>query len=76
MNQEMPKVKRILEINPKHPILTKLNELFAKDKNAPELGDYAELLYGQAVLAEDGHLSDPGAFAKRVADLMLKAMPS
>ncbi|MBI5094980.1 MAG: molecular chaperone HtpG [Candidatus Hydrogenedentes bacterium] len=75
MNQEMPKVKRILEINPNHPILAKLNDVFAKDKNAPELGDYAELLYGQAVLAEDGQLPDPGGFAKRVAELMLKAIP-
>jgi molecular chaperone HtpG len=35
------------------------------------LADWAELLYGQAVLAEGGQLEDPAAFVKRTNELML-----
>jgi len=37
------------------------------------LDDYAQLIYGQAVLAEGGDLPNPGKFSKLVADLMVKA---
>ena len=74
MNQEPPKSKRILELNPTHPLLGKLESLFERDQNASELADYAELLYGQAVLAEDGKLPDPARFSKLVANLMVEAI--
>lgn len=72
VSTDMPKTKRILELNPTHPILDKLQGLFDKDKGAAELGDCAQLLYGQALLAEGGQLPDPGRFAKLVADLMVR----
>lgn len=72
MNQEMPPVKRILEVNATHPILEKLKGLFEEDEASSALGDLAELLYGQALLAEGGQLPDPGKFARLVADLMVK----
>ena len=71
--QDVPKIKRVLELNPNHPILPKLQALFEKDKDSPLLKEYAELLYGQALLAEGGKLPDPAAFSKRVADLMVRA---
>lgn len=74
MGQELPVVKRILEVNPVHPVLAKLQATFDANKNDPALGDYAELLYGQAVLAEGGQLPNPGRFSKLVADLMIKGM--
>jgi molecular chaperone HtpG len=74
MGQEVPKQKRILEVNPDHPILEKLQGIFAADAESGDLGDYAELLFGQATLAEGGQLEDPGKFAKLVSNLMVKAL--
>jgi len=72
--QDVPKVKRILELNPQHPLLPKLQALVERDRNDPVLRQYAELLYGQAILAEGGQLPDPAAFGARVAELMLRAV--
>ncbi len=74
MGQEVPSVKRILEVNPGHPVLEKLHGLFEADANDSALGDYADLLYGQAVLAEGGDLPHPGRFSRLVADLMVKSL--
>lgn len=69
----MPSQKRILEINPKHPILQKMDTLFAEDQADPRLGEYARLLHGQALLAEGSSLPDPVGFSKLVAELMVRA---
>lgn len=74
MGQEMPASKRILELNPKHPILEKLHHLFDANQDDPALQDYADLLHGQAVLAEGGSLPNPGRFSKLVSELMLKSL--
>lgn len=74
MGQEMPKQKRILELNPDHPILEKLQSIFDTDAESSNLNDYAELLYGQATLAEGGQIEDSGKFAKLVSDLMVQAL--
>lgn len=73
MGQEVGKTKRIMEINPSHPVLAKMQEIYNADNADPRLGEYAQLLYGQAVLAEGGELPDPAAFGRLVADLMVKA---
>ena len=73
MGQDVPVAKRILELNPDHAVLEKLHGLFDADKDDPQLNDYAQLLFGQAVLAEGGDLPNPGQFSKLVADLMVKA---
>jgi len=72
--QEVPKVKRILELNPTHPLLPKLQAVVERDKSDPALGQYAELLYGQAILAEGGQLPDPAAFSQRIAELLLRVV--
>lgn len=72
--QEIPPTKRVLELNPSHPILTKLQERFDADKSDPVVGEYANLLYGQAVLAEGGQLDDPAEFGKQVAELMVRGL--
>ena len=74
MGQEVPHAKRILEVNAGHPILRNLLEVHEKDKDDPRLAEYAELLFGQAVLAEGGQLADPAAFAKGIADLMAQGL--
>ena len=72
--QEVPAVKRVLELNPTHPILPKLRAIVERDRNDPALAEYAEILYGQAILAEGGQLPDPAAFSQRIADLLLRVV--
>ncbi len=74
MGQETPPGKRILELNPEHPVVKKMHEVFEANADDERLGQYAELLYGQSVLAEGGQLPEPAAFAKRVAELMGSAL--
>lgn len=74
MNQSVGKSKRILELNPNHPILERLHGLLEKGEDPAQIDDYAHLLYGQAQLAEGGELAEPGKFAKLVADLMVQAI--
>ena len=73
MNQDVPENKRILELNPKHPLISGMQTLFDADKANPELKKYAHLLYDQALLTEGSPIPDPLNFAKNIADLMVKA---
>ena len=68
--QEVPVAKRTLELNAAHPIVARLRDLHGADQSDPKLALYAELLYGQAMLAEGAPLPDPAAFSRRVAELM------
>jgi len=70
VGRDVPNVKRILELNPKHPIMRKLLERFQHDEHDVIVRDYAELIYGQAILAEGGQPSDPALFSKRLAEVM------
>jgi len=72
--QDVPAVKRVLELNAAHPLVVKLQAFHAAHPKDERLGLYAELLYGQAVLAEGGVIGDPAAFAKRLADLLVEAV--
>ncbi len=69
-NLDAPKQKRIMELNPTHPILSKMQDQFDKDKEADVLGDYAELLLGYGLIAEGSELHDPVKFTHIVATLM------
>jgi len=71
LGQAPPKIKPILELNPGHQLIPKLQALFAENKADPRLGLYAELLLGQAHLADSGQLPDPAAFSRALADVML-----
>ncbi|HEX8109133.1 MAG TPA: molecular chaperone HtpG [Kofleriaceae bacterium] len=71
LGQKPPKIKPILELNPGHPLLPKLHALFASNKADPRLATYAEVLLGQAHLADSGQLPDPAGFARALGDLML-----
>ncbi|MFJ4849547.1 MULTISPECIES: molecular chaperone HtpG [unclassified Streptomyces] len=71
MGQDVPHTKRILELNPGHPLVGSLNKAHAERGGDPAdagLGDIAELLYGMALIAEGGALKDPARFAKLMAD--------
>jgi molecular chaperone HtpG len=65
--QKVPHMKPILEVNPTHPLVQGLKY----ESDDKRLNDWSHLLFDQAVLAEGGTLEDPGAFVKRLNDLML-----
>jgi molecular chaperone HtpG len=69
LGQAAPKTKRILEINPDHPFVLRLGAIQAQDATTPELKTYAQLLHGQAILAEGGELPDPGAYSRIVMEV-------
>jgi molecular chaperone HtpG len=71
--QEVPKVKRVLELNPSHALVTRLQAFHTKHPADERFKRYAELLYGQAILAEGGTLPDPAAFSRRLAELLVEA---
>jgi molecular chaperone HtpG len=62
MGQELPKVKRTLELNPGHGLVTGLKAAHEARPDDPGLGDTARLLYGMALLAEGGELAEPAKF--------------
>ncbi|MEY9857044.1 molecular chaperone HtpG [Catenulispora sp. GAS73] len=68
MNQQIQPVKRILEINPKHPLITGLRDAHTKNPDDPALPELAEIILGTALLAEGGDLPDPARFAKLLTD--------
>jgi len=72
MGQDVPQRKRILEINPAHPLFAAMNTIFETDKRSPVLDEYTKLLYDQALLLEGSKPKDPAAFAKAVAKLMVE----
>jgi molecular chaperone HtpG len=67
MGQEVPPIKAILELNPDHPLVTRLREAHEQRPDDEGVGDTVELLYGTAVLAEGGDLTDPARFARLLA---------
>jgi molecular chaperone HtpG len=71
--QDVPKVKRVLELNPAHPLVTGLLAFHAAHPADERFARYAELLYGQALIAEGGTLPDPAAFSRRLAELLVEA---
>jgi molecular chaperone HtpG len=74
MGQELPQIKRILELNPTHPLVTGLLAAYGEREDHAELAETAELLYGMALLAEGGELSDPSRFIKLLADRLQKTL--
>jgi len=66
--------KRILEINPKHPLIARLVDLAGKEGAADALGDFAWLLLDQARILEGETLPDPAAFSKRLSSVLARGL--
>src|SRR5262245_25471302 len=64
---KVPDSKPILEVNPRHPLVQGLKY----ESDETRFSDWSHILFDQAVLAEGGQLDDPGAFVKRLNELML-----
>ena len=56
----------VLEINPQHPLVARLNGRL----DDPQLDDWAQVLFSQAVLTLGARIEDPGAFVSRMNDLL------
>jgi len=64
--QNAPETKPILEINPTHKLVKRLENEAADSV----FGDLAHVLFDQALLAEGGTLDDPASFVKRMNSLI------
>ncbi len=63
--QEVPDSKPILEINPEHPLVKKL-------ETSNQFDDLANVIFDQAVIAEGGLPENPAEYLKRINSLLLK----
>jgi molecular chaperone HtpG len=54
----------VLEINPRHPLVQRLNRTPA----GPQLAEWAHILFGEAVLTFGERVQDPAAFVTRLND--------
>jgi molecular chaperone HtpG len=64
---EMPSSKPILEINPDHPIVKKLDT----EKSKKKFADWSDILFDQALLAEGGQLDDPAGFVAKLNEMLV-----
>lgn len=65
--QNVPSAKPILEINPKHPLIERLQH----ETDAQKLSEWSQMLFDQSLLAEGGQLQDPATFVKRLNQLLM-----
>jgi molecular chaperone HtpG len=65
--QNVPGTKPILEVNPHHPLVERLKN----ESDEARFGDWSQVLFDQALLAEGGQLEDPAGFVKRLNQLVL-----
>ncbi|BBY35135.1 molecular chaperone HtpG [Mycolicibacter minnesotensis] len=72
--QDVPVGKRILELNPDHPLVTGLRQAHSERGEDADLAETAELLYGTALLAEGGALDDPARFAELLAQRLARTV--
>jgi molecular chaperone HtpG len=63
---EVPVSKPVLEINPAHPLVSRLQEEADDDRFAR----WAHILLDQAMLSEGGQLEDPAGFVNRLNELL------
>lgn len=69
-NGEGAKAEKILEINPNHAIFGKLKSLYENDKETA--GEYADILYSQALLIEGMPIENPVEFSNKICEIMAK----
>ncbi len=66
--QQVTASKRVLEINPEHPILQRLKS----EADEKRFNDWGAILFDQALLSEGGKLDDPAGFVHRLNEMFLE----
>jgi molecular chaperone HtpG len=66
--------KRIMEINPEHELVAKMRTLHASNAEDPALDDFANILYGYALLAEGSEIPEPEKFNEALLRVVTKAV--
>jgi molecular chaperone HtpG len=64
--------KRILELNPSHPIVKNLAVLAGREPDSAKIAAWSELLLDQALLSE-GVVQDPARLVKRIQELLTES---
>lgn len=66
--QPVPKIKYILEINPNHELIQKIQNIDSEKELLP----WIEVLFEEAILSEQGSLENPHLFIKRINKLLIE----
>ena len=66
--QKTPDTKPILEINPSHKLIQKLENT----SDSGRFNDFAEVIFDQALISEGGQLKDPVAFVKKINQFLVE----
>jgi molecular chaperone HtpG len=74
IGQDVPQTKRILELNPTHPLVAGLRKAHGERGDDAGLAETAQLLYGMALLAEGGEVKDPSNFIRVLADRLARTL--
>lgn len=75
MGQDVPPAKRILEINPAHPLILNLDRLRSQAGNEEQIERVIRQLHEGALLL-DGSLENPADFVSRMTRMMVEATGS
>ena len=68
--QDIPVSKPILELNPEHPLISRLKA----EQDDDRFKEWSHILLDQALLAEGGQLEDPASFVQRLNKMLLEMM--
>lgn len=71
--QDVPTGKRVMEINPEHPVIKHLQEATREGAQGPQVDEWIEVLHEQALLAEGSPLRDPVKFSRSITKLLERA---
>ncbi|HED66688.1 MAG TPA: molecular chaperone HtpG, partial [Planctomycetes bacterium] len=69
--QSVPEDKRILELNPSHPLVKRLADLAADEAHYDRFAEACELLLGTALVTEGATPPDPARYGELVSKLLL-----
>lgn len=68
------KARKIMEINPRHPIISNLRNLVDEDPESDVARDFANLLYDSALMNSGFIIDEPNEFATRLYTLMKESL--
>jgi molecular chaperone HtpG len=68
------KQRRIMELNPSHPIIARLYDRYSANGDDPAVGYSVELLFELALIAEGSEIADPVRLHQLTLDLLQKTL--